>query len=387
MSKRSLKFLFIPFLLAVFVAAAVFFVKNKPLVVNVVSVKEKVAIEVYGLGTIEARIVSSVGFEVGATLIELNVDQGDKIEKGAVLARLHSTEQEAKTEIAAAAVEAAKAKLEKAQAALPKLESTLDFYKISNKRSKALLPRGSIGEEEAEQDQLNEDVSAAELAIARKDVLLMEAELAEAQAQYNFEKTLLDHHTLMAPYDALIINRHKELGAVISPGEPVFTLVDPKTVWVLGYVDEARAGDIQVGQSARVRLRSYPNTEFEGRVSRIDIESDRVSEERRVYVSCTNCPEKFHLGEQAEIFVYTATLSNALTVPETAVEQFDGANGYIWIVQKKRLHRTPVTFGDRTLDGFLEITGGVDIDADIVTTHPRGLREGRKVIMKEETIR
>ena len=151
MSKRSLKFLFIPFLLAIFVAATVFFVKNKPLVVNVVSVKEKVAIEVYGLGTIEARIVSSVGFEVGATLIELNVDQGDKIEKGAVLARLHSTEQEAKTAIAAAAVEAAKAKLEKAQAALPKLESTLDFYKISNKRSKALLPRGSIGEEEAEQ--------------------------------------------------------------------------------------------------------------------------------------------------------------------------------------------------------------------------------------------
>lgn len=385
MNKRNRKaFLALISFLAV-IAATVFFVKNKPLSVNTVPVKEDVTVEVYGLGTVEAKILSTVGFEVGAALVELNADQGDRVEKGAVLARLHSAEQEAKTALAAAAVQSAESRLKKAQAAIPKLQSTLDFHKISNKRSKELLPRGSIGEEEAEQDQLNEDVAVAELEIARNDVLLMKAELAEAQAQYAFETTLLAHHVLKAPYDALVVERHKEQGTVIAPGETVFTLIDPATVWVLGYVDEARAGAIRAGQPARVRLRSLPHEAFEGKVARIDIESDRVSEERRVYISCTRCPENFHLGEQAEIFVQTAILKNPLLVPETAVERFDGTRGYVWTVQEKRLRRIPVTFGHKTLDGYLEVTGGVDAGTDIVAAlPPRGLREGRRAIVRKE---
>lgn len=64
---------------------------------------------IYGLGTVEARIVSKVGFEVGAALTDLAVDSGDLIAKGQVLARLHSAEQQARVSQAEAAVEAASA--------------------------------------------------------------------------------------------------------------------------------------------------------------------------------------------------------------------------------------------------------------------------------------
>lgn len=64
-------------------------------------------------------------------------------------------------------------------------------------------------------------------------------------------------------------------------------------------MDESRAGGVEVGQAAEVRLRSLPHETFAGHVARIDIESDRVSEERRVHVACDRCPPRFHLGEQA----------------------------------------------------------------------------------------
>ena len=78
---------------------------------------------------------------------------------------------------------------------------------------------------------------------------------------------------------------------MLAAGEALFTLVAPETVWILAYVDEARAGDIEVGQAAEVRLRSLPQQMFHGRVARIGIESDRVNEERRIYVVCDDLPE------------------------------------------------------------------------------------------------
>ena len=64
---------------------------------------------------------------------------------------------------------------------------------------------------------------------------------------------MLAHHTLTAPYDVLVIERHRERGAVLAPGEPVFTLADPRTVWVLAYVDEAQAGRLAVAASSHRR--------------------------------------------------------------------------------------------------------------------------------------
>ena len=127
-----------------------------------------------------------------------------------------------------------------------------------------------------------------------------------------------------------------------------------------------------------MRLRSLPLEKFDGKVARIDIESDRVSEERRVYIQCDRCPEQLYLGEQAEIFVRTAVLDEALLVPETAVDKFDGASGIVWVIQKGRLQRQAVTFGHKTLDGLVEITKGLKPDMRVVTNSPSGLREGRR---------
>jgi len=357
----------------------------RPLPVEVAEPSGPLAVEVFGLGTVEARILSKIGFEVGAALVELNSDHGKTVKQGEVLARLHDGEQAARLARARAGVLEAKSALRRAEASVDRARAVLAQRGQTNQRQQALAARETVSVEEAEEAQLEEDVAAADLAVAISEVEVARARLRDASAQAELESVLLEHHVLRAPYDALVVERHCELGTVLSPGEPIFTLVDPKTVWALAYVDEARAGGIEVGQPAEVRLRSLPTRRFPGHVARIDIESDRVSEERRVYVACDRCPEPFHLGEQAEVFIQTAVLENALLVPEIAVEEIDADKGRVWTVEEGVLHQRSVRFGHRTLDARLEIRSGLPEGARVVTVLRPGLREGRSVRLVRES--
>lgn len=366
------------------VGAAVFlFVFMRPLPVEVARPAEDVPIQVFGLGTVEARILSKVGFEVGAALVELNADHGDRVTQGDVLARLRSAEQEARVAKARAGVINAEAAIKTTEAAVGKARAVLAQKKRANKRKQALLARRTVSIETAEEAQTEEDVASADLTVTISNIEVAKAALEDAKAQYELERVLLDQHFLKAPYDAIVVKRHKELGSVLSPGEPLFTLVAAETVWALAYVDEARSGGIRLGQLAEVRLRSLPRQTFKGHVTRIDIESDRVSEERRVYIACDQCPETFHLGEQAEVLITTAVLDKALLVPETAVEGFDGTHGTVWTVEDGDLHRRKATFGHRTLDSRLEIVEGLAGDAYVVSSLRPGLREDRAATVVE----
>jgi len=365
-------------------AAAVLFFSMRPLAVEVVRVEEDVPIQVYGLGTVEGRIVSELGFEVDNTLVELHADHGDRVATGDVLARLHQSEQEALVAKAAAAVSQAAADLERARARVERAEAVLEQKEAVNRRRQELATRNVVSVEAAEEAQMEVQVAAAELTLARSEVAVAEAALGNARAQHELEQVMLAHHTLTAPYDAVVVERHKELGTVLAPGERVFTLLDADTVWVLAYVDEARAGGLRVGQPAEIRLRSLPRRTFTGHVARIGIASDRVSEERRVYVAFEHILGNFHLHEQAEVLITTARLDRALLVPQIAVEAFDGSHGTVWTVQDGRLARQEVDFGERSLDGRLEIADGLPADTEVVAEPAAGLREGRRAIIRDD---
>lgn len=385
MKKRFVRYL-LPLLGIGATGAAIFlFLLMRPLLVEVLRPTKNVPIQVFGLGTVEARILSNVGFEVGAALVELNADHGDRVKEGDVLARLHSAEQEARIAKAKAGMINAEAAVKMVEAAIGKARAVLAQKKQTNKRKQALVAQRTVSHESAEEAQMEQDVASAELAVAISDVDVAKAALENARAQLDVEKVLLDHHLLRAPFDAIVVQRHKELGSVLSPGEALFTLVAPETVWALAYVDEARAGNLRVGQPAEVRLRSLPRQKFEGHVARIGIESDRVSEERRVYIACDRCPKNFYLGEQAEVFVTTGVLDKALLVPETAIEHFNGTNGTVWTVEDGELRRREIVLGHRTLDSRLEITNGLPKDVRVVGALRPGLRVGRTVKVLEKT--
>lgn len=375
--RRIIGALAILVLIAAGIAGAVYFVRNRPLSLKVAAAEENARIRVFGLGTVEARVVSKASFDVGAMIAQLDADHGDRVKKGDVLARLVSTEQEAKVARARAASRSAEAAILKAQTNVEKARAVLAQKREANRRKQALVGRSVVSEQTAEEAQRDEDVAKADLAVAESDVEVAKAQFADATAQHDYEKTILSRHVLTAPFDAAVVDRLRELGTVIKAGDPVFTLMENGSGWVLAYVDESRAGRIEVGQRAEVRLRSRPHETFEARVVRIGIESDRVSEERRVYVKCERCPDNFHLGEQAEVLIDITTLSRALMIPETAVQGFDGRRGAVWTIANGRLERRRVEFGHRTEDARLEFAGGLPQGAQIVVEPVPDGAEGR----------
>jgi HlyD family secretion protein len=362
---------------ALAVGAGALFLTERPLTVAVVLPETDVALRIYGLGTVEARVLSRVGFEVGAALITLSADAGDRVTKGQNLAALHPAEQEARLLRADAAVAANAANLAKAEAAVARARAILAQRETANTRQQDLSRQDVASVQRAEEAQRDEDVAHADLAVAEAEVAVIRAQGADAAAALQLEKTLLAHHQLVAPFDAVIVARHAEAGAVVKAGDPIFTLIDPETIWIQAYIDEERAGQLALGQPGTIRLRSQPQLEFNGTIARIGLESDRVNEERRVWLTCADCPAAMYLGEQAEVRITTGLRKTALMVPEVAISGFDGHRGTVWLVRDGQLGLASLTFGARDDKGRIEVVSGLPDAAQIVALPPKGVAEGR----------
>jgi HlyD family secretion protein len=375
--KPAVKYALVAIGIVAVIAAAYTIYANRPISVQTASVEHNVAVRVFGLGTVEARVLSRIGFEVGATLVELNADHGDRVSKGQVLARLSAGEQEANVAKARAALLIAEVNISKSAANVEKAQAILAQKQEANRRKQALVGRDIVSQQAAGEAARDEAVAEADVAVALSEAESAKAQLTDARAQLQFEETMLRHRTLIAPYDAIIIERHKEAGTVIKAGDPIFTLIEIGSYWGLAYVDEARAGSIREGQRVDARLRSRPQDAFTGRVVRVGLESDRVTEERRVFIKGDNPPPQVFLGEQVEFWITVAQLDKALLVPLAAVHGYDGRQAAVWTVESGRLKRRVVKMRHRTEDARLEIVDGLPNGAQVIVRLESGLREGR----------
>ncbi len=241
MKRATIRGLLVAAALITTVSLAYVFLTKRPIVVPVAAVERNVAVRVYGLGTVEARIVSKVGFEVGGALSELSVDSGDLVTSGQGLARLHRDAQQARVARARAAIAAAAANVGKAEANVEKARAVLAQRQAADARQQELAGRNAISRQTAEEAKRDVEVAAAELTVAQTEVEVFKSQAIDASAALDFETAMLKQHVLEAPFDAVVVARHAEAGAVVRAGDVIYTLMDPKTVWTLAYVDEERA--------------------------------------------------------------------------------------------------------------------------------------------------
>jgi HlyD family secretion protein len=387
MSRRRILLLTIVLALVIAAGAIAWTLFFRPIDVRVSQSERDVLVQVFGLGTVEARVTSKTGFKVSGVLVELRADVGDRVPKGTVLARLDDREQAARVGRAKAATEQAEANLQRATASVQKAQANYANAKTINERRQKLVQSATTSIESAETAKTTQDAALADVNLATSDVAVARAAIGDAKAQQQQEAATLDFHALAAPYDAMVTARQKELGSALGAGEPVFTLIDPNSVWVLAFIDESKAGEIQVGEPADIVLRSHPSQRLRGKVARIEPESDRVNEERRVEIVYEKLPDTFYLGEQAEVYITTVRLPQALLVPEAAIVGLGKNRGTVWTVEDDHLLQHEVTLGHRLLDGRYEITGGLSDKARVVVQLRGGLRVGRAATIAEEPIR
>jgi HlyD family secretion protein len=228
----------------------------KPIEVVALAPEKDVSVQVYGLGTLEVHTLSKIGFKVSESLASLNADHGDRVKKGEILAELDAAVQESRVVKAAANVERARAAVLVARAGQERTRVNLSHREKLLQRRLPMVQTGAVSIEDGEEDRHDVEVSRADLALANGEVVAAKAALKDAQAQLEIERVLLSEDLLEAPYDAEVVARHKELESIQTANEPLFTVMDPGTLWARVHVDEELAGNLRVGQGAEIRLRS-----------------------------------------------------------------------------------------------------------------------------------
>jgi HlyD family secretion protein len=264
-------------------------------------------------------------------------------------------------------------------------ESRLRLAQSNSDRYQALHQQNFVSKEMADSRRHEAAAAAASLAAARANAAAAQREIGRAEADMRGIEQVRDSLHLVSPVDGVVTAREAEPGTTVVAGQAVLRLVDPSRLWVRARVDQARAEGVQVGQSADIVLRSAPGASLPGKVVRIDLQSDALTEERIINVAFDPAPAKLYLGELAEVTVRIPGATNALTVPRAALAQHQGKVG-VWRIEQGRARFHPVQPGMQTAERVQIVSGLAEGDA-LVAYSARQLDDGVRVREQQLTPR
>lgn len=336
---------------------------------------------VYGNGTVEAKIVVGVSSKITGRIVELYADQGDQVKRGQLLAKLENDDFVQQQHQSEAGVNRSAANLNVELANLQKARANLLLAEKNAQRYKTLAEKNLVSRLEAEQYENAWHVAREE--VARSSAALESARMDQSanRAGLGFAKSRVADTLIYAPQDGVIITRDLEKGATLTPGMSIFTMADPRTVWVKANVDESLLKGVALGKKAEITVRSAANEKLPGQVARIGRQSDRVTEELEVDVAFSEPLKNFRLGEQADVNIIAETKKNVPSIPANAIVTKEKKRG-VWIVKDGKLAFKSVTIGIEDRSGFSEIVSGLDGGEQIATAMPQAMaafKDGMKV--------
>jgi multidrug efflux pump subunit AcrA (membrane-fusion protein) len=351
-------------------------------------------------GHIQAFEQTPVFSKLAGYVRKWNVDIGDPVKKGDLLAELWVPEmevdvkqkealvQQAEAEIKQAkeTAVAAEASLKSADAKVKEAESSRlranaeyrrtksQYERLARAGSSGVLDKESVEETrygfEAAEAGLQEvearvksaqaarDESEAKLGKAKADVTVAEAHLAVAKENRDQAKTLLEYAKLTAPYDGMVSRRNVNTGYFVQPAtgtkaEPLYVLERRGTVRVLVEVPEADAGWVAKGAQARVRVQALKGQEFTDKVARTSYALDRTTRTLVAEIDLPNPKDQLRPGMYVSATI-TTEHPDVMTLPASAVmtqgDVTQGYQSYCLLVVDGKARRTPIEVGARGTD-------------------------------------
>lgn len=308
------------------------------------------ALHATGTGEVKARVETSLSFKASGRISARLVDVGDHVKAGALLATLDPAEREADIEAARAAVTAQ--------------EATLRLANSAMKRREALTRSGVLAQREL--DAAEQQLRSAESDLASLKARLATAEVALAQTE------------LRAEADGIITARHVEVGQVVQPSAPAFTLARDGDRDAVFNVQEVALSGNRPPVSIRVRLLSNPEIEANATLREVSPVIDRALGTVRVKLAISNPPPAMTLGAPivAEVEVERR---ERIYVPWQALTASDGKPA-VWVVDPKtrKTILRPLAV-DRYDTTRAVLTGGLSPGEIFVVSGARFLREGQEV--------
>jgi HlyD family secretion protein len=289
-------------------------------------------------GTLQAVTTVQVGSQVSGNISYLGADFNSIVKKGQVVARLDPSLFDAQLQQARANLQQTRANLAKSQSDLERAKVMLTDAEQKYTRAKGLSAKQLLPQSDLDAAKIAVDSAQASLASAQATVTQTQAAVSQSQATVNQNQVNLDHTTIEAPIDGIIIQRSVDVGQTVAASMQAPTLfiiaADLTKMQVNANIDEADVGRIRPGQHVTFKVDAYPTDTFEGTVSQIRLQPVVVSNVTTygTVIDVPNALLKLKPGMTANVKVEIAKRSNVLRVPAAAlrfrptVEMFSALN-------------------------------------------------------------
>jgi len=292
---------------------------------------------VEGMGNVGALRTYTITAQTGGKILKLFADNGSWVKKGDLLIEIDAVDLPAQIDAAHASLTKANYDTQASQSELENQKAQKALVQITYDRYKKLYEKGFASK--AEYDKASADLHSIDALMAATASRIDAAKSAATVARKNLDALGIKTNRLSvyAPADGYIVSKGAEVAQSVSSSTPIFTLIDPTTLWVKTTIDERISTNIRPSQSAFITLRSQPDKPYIGVVQRISATSDPITLEREVDVAFTTIPKPFYINEQAKVSVLVKNHADVLTILSTAVVQKDKHTG-IWILQNAHAH-------------------------------------------------
>ena len=329
-------------------------------------------------GVVRARSTAVIASRVMAPITDVLVRPGDRVRRGAPLVRLDAREINATGARASAALDAARQSAGAAESDTRAAEAGLSIARLTHDRIAALHAKRSATPQEL--DQATATLSAAEAqfggAVARAAAAT--AARGEALAAEQAAEIAASYAVLTAPFEGLVTERSVDPGTMATPGAPLITLEDSATFRLEVRLDEARAGQIAVGQTADVSVSETTEGPATWRPARI-VEIARLDAASHGFVVKLEVPDAARVRSgQFGRARFQGPARRTLTVPAAALIR-RGQLSFIFAVGADRLARLrPISTGTIAADR-VEVLAGVHEGDRVVTNPPASLSDGARI--------
>lgn len=346
---------------------------------------------VVATGKIQAITQVEVKSKASGIVKKLFVDYGDQVKKGQVLAELDKEEIEAQVNQHRASLEAAEAAERAAAADLEHAKVDAEgpdvpMLKRAYERAQEMAKAGVVSASALDDAQKNYEMAVNKQQLGKANEVVASAKLRQAKAQVSQSRALLDqteeqfrNSTILSPIDGTVLSRDVEVGDAVSSilvlgssATLIMTLGDTHEVYVKGKVDESDIAKVYFGQPARIKVESYKDRTFNGKVTKISpmgVEKDNVTTfEVRVSIDNAKGELKSMMTANAEILLEEH--KNVLMVPEGALIYDKDRNASIEVPDAS------------AHDGKKKIAVNVGISNGSKTELLSGLKEGAQVVVQ-----
>jgi len=317
---------------------------------------------VEAVGTLRAAETSQLAAQMMGNIVDIRVREGDRVQRGQVLAVIDEAQPRAALDHATAADLAA-------QQEIAASESDFSLAEATFKRYQTLYDRKSVSPQEFDEIKARYQAAQARREMAR-------AGLAQARAGLQQARTALGYTHIVAPFDGLVTEKKADVGTLASPGMPIFTVEDLRRYRLEAPVNETDLRYVRRGEQVSVLIDALGDRELRGKVIEIVPAADPASRSFLVKVELPSDPAlRSGLFGRAQ---FTRGQRMALLIPRTAIVERGQLQGLYVLDQNRIAGMRYVTLGKPSAQQ-VEVLAGLQTGEMLIADPGSRELSGKKV--------